>query len=146
MRELVDSTTLYNAIVAAPEVFTRVDSGTYALAAWGMRQADPYVSIVARVLADAGRPLAVGEIRFKVNAMRPIKSGSLQMLLDLNPRFYRSINGLYGLRAWIPNRDQQNLRIPDWQVEHIDSFQRVTRAEAKGYDISAIVNRDLSDN
>jgi hypothetical protein len=80
-----------------------------------------------KVLSDAGHPMGFGEIQALVSATRPIKRGSLQMYLDLDPRFYKSIQGAYGLRSWLPPRERQTLGTPDWQVEDRKSYQRILK-------------------
>ena len=124
------------------DVFVRVDSGTYGLKEWGLRTATQYTDIIATVMNEDGRALPKEVIFAKVNQIREIKESTLLMNLDLNPRFYRSIEGSYGLRAWLPNRDEQTLRTPRWLIEDSKSISRCDNASARGYNIEAIVNKD----
>jgi hypothetical protein len=135
-------TSLYNVLGYADETFVKVGQGTYALKEWGARKAEPYTDIVAGILRAAGRPLTLGAILNAVNQVRAIKPNSLTMLLGLNARFYESVDGEYGLRAWLPDRRRQTLRSPTWQVETSKSFERVKRAEKRGYNVEAIAERD----
>lgn len=134
---------IFNSLIGHKEIFCRVGSGTYGLTAWGLSGVDPYTEIVAEVLKKAGKPLTYAEIHHRVNAVRAIKSGSLTLLLDLNPRFYKSIESQYGLRAWIPPREKQTLRTPKWKVEDATSLKRVQAAQNRGYNVVRIVELDL---
>ena len=64
------------------------------------------------------------------------------MTLDMNPRFYFSQEGTYGLRAWLRVREKQTLRTPEWQVETFQSYERVERAMERGDDIDMIMSQD----
>lgn len=68
------------------------------------------------------------------------------MYLDMHPRFYKSINGTYGLRTWLPPREKQNLRTPEWLVEDSKSFERVERSKQRGYDVEGIIETDNIDD
>jgi hypothetical protein len=142
IRKHTHATSLYNTLIAMPEVFARVDQGTYGLCQWGLVTVDTYVDIIAAVLSQAGIPLAFGEILHQVNASRPIKSSSLTMHLTMHPRCYRSVQGRYGLRVWLPPRDRQTLRTPPAFVEEIRSYERLSRAKSRGYDVDNIVAKD----
>lgn len=142
--EKFSAQSLFNAMVANPEKFARTGPGTYGLTTLGHIAVDPYVDIIAGVLRVVGKPLSYGELLQRVTIKRPIKPGSFQMYVDLHPRFYKSVQGSYGLRSWLPPRGKQTLRTPRTLVEDSDSLQRVDRAKAKGYRVDAIVERDLS--
>ena len=132
---------LFNMLTAKEKKFVNVDHGTYGLKEWGLLKAEPYTEIVAVVLQTEGRTMTQALLN-AVNQFRAVEPNSLAMLLDLNPRFYSSINGEFGLRAWLPERSKQTLRTPSWQVESSKSFERVKRAEERGYNVDAIVERD----
>lgn len=132
----------YNMLTRTPGEFVRVEGGTYALGEWGLTPVASYVDTVAEVLHAVGKPLPYAVILQTVRSKRPVKASSLQMTLDLNPRFYRSVECTYGLRAWLPPREQQTLRTPKRLIEDRESFERVARAEARGYDTERIVERD----
>lgn len=133
--------TFFNAL-ADKKRFARVDTGTYGLVAWGLISAETYVDIVALHLKEAGHPLTEGEIFRAVSQTRQVKQNSLGMMLDLNARFYESLEGTYGLRAWLRPRHRQTLRTPPGYVETEASFQREARAIENGYDVEAIVAKD----
>jgi hypothetical protein len=124
--------------------FARVGQGTYGLRAWGIETVDPYTDIIADVLKSAGKALTVGDILHRVNARRPINEASLQMYLWMHPRFYQSVDGLYGLRGWLPPREKQTLRTPSRLVEKPESYERVARAVARKYDVARIIAQDKS--
>jgi len=119
-----------------------VGPGTYALAAWGAAPVPPYPALIARVLRAVGQPLPPDEIRRQVDQVRPITPGSLQMVLALHVRFYCSVDGTYGLRAWLPPDPETTA--PRWQVEERTSAQRVARAQAKGIDVARLTARDAA--
>ncbi len=133
---------LFNAVQGGDDVFARVGPGTYGLVAWGLTDVQFYPDVITEIFEREGKPLAFGETLRRVEAIRAIKVDTLQMYLDLDPRFYRSREGTYGLRSWLPSREKQTLRTPKWQVENADSFERVARAEARGVDVAALVARD----
>ena len=49
------------------------------------------------------------------------------MLLDMYPRFYKSLENTYGLRAWLSPREKQTLRTPEWLVESLDFMNGSTK-------------------
>lgn len=134
---------LLNAMQAKIDIFVRVASGTYGLREWGGKEKQPNTAIVARFLGTRTRPATYNEIFQEVGIPERMKSHSLKMSLDMHPRYYRSIENEYGLRAWLPPREMQRLSTPRWKVEAVDSFARVARAQARGYDVDAIVLRDI---
>jgi DNA-directed RNA polymerase delta subunit len=144
-RDTFNSTALYNALMNHPNLFVRVDSGTYALAEWGFSQIDTYPDIIASILKSSKKPLSADTIYHKVNEIRQVKQSTLIMSLDLHPRFYRSLEKTYGLRVWLPPREKQTLRTPEWLVEDSDSYKRLEQASQRGYDIENIIRAD-SDN
>ncbi len=141
-RSNFSSPAFFNALQGAHSKFARTSAGTYGLSEWGITSVGSYPDIIAEVLRDAGRPLTYGVLDARVSRKRPIKKASLMMFLTMHPRFYESLEGSYGLRAWLPPRDQQTLRTPKWKVEDTDSVARVERALERGYDVDAIVARD----
>jgi hypothetical protein len=64
------------------------------------------------------------------------------MFLEMHVRFYRSAAGSYGLRAWLAPRHQQTLLTPPGLVEAPESFERLTRASSRGYDVERIIAVD----
>ncbi len=141
-RTSFNTAALYNALQMDSERFTRVGRGIYALSKWGMEPVSPYTDIIAKVLREHGINLPSDAIFHRVNKIRKIKRGTLIMYLDLHPRFYRSIDGTYGLRIWLPPRDEQTLRTPERLIEDSKSLERVEKAQSRGYDIKSILEQD----
>jgi transcriptional regulator len=141
-RDSFNSTALYNALMNYPELFVRVDAGTYALVEWGFSQVDYYPDIIASILKSSNKPLSADAIYHKVNEIRQVKRTTLIMLLDLHPRFYRSLEKTYGLRVWLLPREKQTLRTPEWLVEDSDSYKRLEQASQRGYDIENMIRAD----
>lgn len=138
-----NSTTLYNVLMNYPELFVRVDAGTYALVEWGFNKVDTYPDIIASVLKSSKKPLSADVIYHKVNGIRHVKRSTLLMSLDMHPRFYKSLEKTYGLRIWLPAREKQTLRTPEWLVEDSDSYKRLEHASQRGYDVDNIIQPDL---
>lgn len=145
-RDSFNSAALYNALSSHPDVFVRIDAGTYALAEWGFSQVDYYPDIIASILKSSKKPLSADAIYHRVNEIRPVKQSTLIMLLDMHPRFYRSLEKTYGLRVWLPPREKQTLRTPQWLVEDSDSYKRVGQATQRGYDVENMIQADLDDD
>jgi hypothetical protein len=141
-RDSFNSTALYNALMSDSDLFVRVDAGTYALAKWGFNRVDTYPDIIASILKLQKKALPSEAVFFKVKEIRPIKQATLTMLLDLHPRFYKSLEKTYGLRVWLPDREKQTLRTPEWLIEDSDSYRRLEQAIQRGYDVESIVNAD----
>lgn len=140
-RQSFNQTAFYNALNNNKRL-VRVGPGTFALTEWGQATAIPYPDIIADILSNEPQPLTFGEIYLRVHERRTIKPTSLQMLLDMHPRFYLSENGLYGLRVRLPPRHKQTLLTPDELVEAEKSFRRIARAEARGYHVNDMLQRD----
>ncbi|MBV6393022.1 MAG: hypothetical protein KPEEDBHJ_02252 [Anaerolineales bacterium] len=145
-RDSFNSAALYNALSGHPDVFVRVDAGTYALTEWGFNQVDTYPDIIASILKSSKKPLSADAIYHRVNEIRPVKQSTLIMSLDMHPRFYRSLEKTYGLRVWLPPREKQTLRTPEWRVEDSDSYKRLEQASRRGYDIENMIQEDLDDD
>lgn len=84
-RDTFNSAALYNAISSHPDVFVRVDAGTYALAEWGLSQVDTYPDIIASILKSIGMPLAADTLYLRVNEIRQVKESTLIMSLEMHP-------------------------------------------------------------
>jgi DNA-directed RNA polymerase delta subunit len=141
-RKNFDTTGIYHALLNHTELFVRVGQGTYELVEWGGKQAAPYPEIIASILEEENRPIPYDLLMAKVSSVRTIKQQSFLLYLELHPRFYKSINNLYGLRGWLPPREKQNLRTPEWLIEDSKSYARVERARQRGYDIENLVSED----
>ena len=141
-KERFETRALYNVLFTNESLFVRVGQGTYELAEWGNKQVEPYTEIVASVLKREHQAIPFDLILAKVSSVRLVKQQTLVMNLDMHPRFYKSINGTYGLRNWLPPRENQNLRTPEWLIEDSKSFERVERAKQRGYDVESIIAGD----
>jgi transcriptional regulator len=141
-RDTFNSTALYNALMNHPQIFVRVDSGTYALVEWGFSQVDTYPDIIASILKSSSKPLSADAIYHKVHEIRQVKQSTLIMSLEMHPRFYKSLQKTYGLRAWLPPREKQTLRTPEWLVEDSESYKRLEQASQRGYDIESMIQAD----
>lgn len=141
LRQVFQVGTFFNSL-ADKAKFVRTDTGTYGLVAWGLTNAESYADIAAQILRTAGHPLTEGEIFGAVRQSRGVTQTSLGMMLDLNARFYESLEHTYGLRAWLLPRHRQTLRTPRGYVETEASFQREARARENGYDVAAIIAKD----
>jgi len=145
-RDTFNSTALYNTLMNHPKIFVRVDSGTYALVEWGFNQVDTYPDIIAAILKSSKKPLPADAIYHRVNEIRQVKQSTLIMSLEMHPRFYKSLQNTYGLRAWLPPREKQTLRTPEWLVENSDSYKRLEQASQRGYNIENMIQSDLDDD
>lgn len=132
----------FNQMQMDRDLFVRVGQGTYALTEWGVDRSETLNELIATLLFESGDCLSYGEILHRSSARQEVKALSIQMTLDLHPRFYRSLSGKYGLRAWLPARDRQTLRTPRDLVEAEDSERRVSNAEARGYNVTRMVVDD----
>lgn len=141
-RERFETRALYHVLLDHEELFVRVGQGTYELVEWGNKQVEPYPDIIASVLKREKQAIPIDSILAKVSLVRSVKQPSLIMYLDMHPRFYKSINNTYGLRGWLPPREKQNLRTPEWLIEDSKSIERVERARQRGYDIESIIAED----
>ena len=141
-RRSFSASTCFNQMQADQDVFVRVGQGTYALAEWGLERSESINDLVAEFLFESGRCLTYGELLHRANARQRVKKSSVQMTLDLHPRFYRALSGKYGLRAWLPARDMQTLRTVRDLVETEDSARRVRIAGGKGYNVARMVSAD----
>jgi len=133
---------LYNVLQDKNEVFVRVDAGTYALVEWGLSESEYYTDIVAKILKKERKALSFGTIYQQVKIVREVDKSSLTMLLDLNPRFYKSKASTFGLRAWLPPRHKQTLLTPQSLIEDQKSLLRVENAIKHGYNVEEIIERD----
>ena len=141
-RKNFETRAIYHALLAHNDTFVRVGTGTYELVEWGSKRVKSYPDIVASVLKQQNQAIPFDLILGKVSSIRSVKQPSLFMYLEMHPRFYRSINNTYGLQGWLPPREKQNLRTPEWLIEDSKSLERVERAQRRGYDIENIIVDD----
>ena len=132
-----------NVLVRHLHLFVRVNVGTYALVEWGYSRIDTYVDIIASILKASNRALPTQTIYHGVCDIRPVKETTLTMSLAFHPRFYRSLEGTYGLRVWLLAQEKQALPTPDWLVEERDSYQRLEQAMQRGYNVDRLLKMDL---
>jgi len=143
LRSSVNPRVLCSALGGHAKTFVRVGPGIYALAAWGTAPAPPYPALIARVLREVGQPLAFDGIRRRVEQVRPVKPGTLRTTLSRHARFYRSVKGTYGLRAWLsPGAPEP---APRWWAEDEASARRVARAQSRGGDVACLIAQDAAD-
>jgi hypothetical protein len=105
--------------------FVRVGPGTYGLAEWGSQTPEPDDDTIASVLRQAGRPMTREQIFDRVSAVQQASWSGIGMSLNAHPRFYKSIEDTYGLRAWLCAADGQSDPRPIWLIEDPKSCQRV---------------------
>ena len=141
-RESFSQSSCFNAIQSDTKLFVRVGPGTYALAAWGVRKGKHLTDLIGAVFREEGRCLEYADVLHRILGKQTVKAESVELTLKMNPRFYCATSGKYGLRAWLPPREEQTLRTPKDLVETADSVRRVARARARGYDVEGIVGRD----
>ncbi|HEY60537.1 MAG TPA: hypothetical protein G4N92_07645 [Anaerolineae bacterium] len=141
-RKSFNASGLYNALQSHKDVFVRVNQGAYGLKEWGLYEAEYFPEIIAKILKRGKFPLPLGKILFEVNKVRQMKRTSLILSLDLHPRFYKSINNTFGLRAWLEERYKQNLLTPDDFIEESKSYQRIEKAKSRGYNVEEIISLD----
>ena len=141
-RKDFSASSCFNQMQIDKDLFVRVGQGTYALTEWGIGRSETLNDLIASLLFESSKCLSYGEILHRSSARQDVKALSIQMTLDLHPRFYRSLSGRYGLRAWLPTRDRQTLRTPKDLVEAEDSGRRVSNALAKGYNVARMVSED----
>jgi hypothetical protein len=132
----------YRTFSLSPQKFARVGPGTYALRELGYETISSHTDAIAAFLRESGTTRTDAEISSGVQTDRQIKPATLKMLLNLHVRFFRSIDGSYGLRAWLQPREKQSLRTPPSLVEAADSHQRLAVALSRGYNVDQIVARD----
>ena len=119
----------HNRMQSLKDMFAYAGQGTYGLREWG---ADvPYVrDLIIEVLAATGHPLTMAEIASEAAKKRVIKESSLAFYLGLDPDFYLSRSGKYGLPEWLdPN---PTIRTPrDYVQELNDREKRLNSSFAK---------------
>jgi DNA-directed RNA polymerase delta subunit len=141
-RDSMNPAAIYNALMDESK-FVRVEAGTYGLTEWGLTQVDTFPDIIASILRTEKKPLPIDTIYQKVQRIRSIKPNTLTTVLEAHPRFYKSLEKTYGLRVWLPSREQQTLRTPEALVENNNSFKRLQSAAQRGYDVENILKADL---
>ena len=134
---------MLNVLQSQSDDYVRVGQGTYGLASRGFEEVEGYPELIASVLKSSGGPMTQDDITERVSRMRIGKDQSIKMIIDMHPRFYRSLNGLYGLRAWLPPGKPVDLNLPEAMSETESSWRRVGRAQAKNYNVDRIIALDL---
>lgn len=129
MRQSFNPTPMFNSLLSHSEVFVRLDQGTYGLKKWGGTRVPYFKVLLESALHSAERSLSFGTLFSIVSEQRAAKKNSIQMYLDLDPKFYKSVDGTYGLRTWLPPPHLQTLRTPAWKIESPESAKRVRRAK-----------------
>lgn len=129
LRSDIYPSSMFNAIQSADEIFARVGQGTYGLTAWGLEDVPFFKELIRDTLKEQGCVMSKGALKSAVDQRRRIKPESLAMYLDLDPIFYRSVNGEYGLREWLPPRHRQTLSTPRTLIESRESRRRLSSAK-----------------
>ena len=119
----------HNRLQSMKSLFSYAGQGTYGLRAWG--DDVPYIrSLIAEVLESAGKPLTIIEIGNESSKRRHVKEASLVLYLSLDPDFYMSRSGKYGLPKWLdPSPTIRTSR--DYVQEINDREKRVNSSFAK---------------
>ena len=93
----------HNRMQSMKGLFAYAGQGTYGLREWG---ADvPFVrELLVEVVRTAGRPLTMTQIANEAAAERDVNEASLTLYLSLDPDFYLSRSGKYGLTEWLDPR------------------------------------------
>lgn len=95
----VNGRTIHNALIRSPDKFVWVRSGTYGLAAWGLRKPPFIKDRLVELLSETRYPLPFWHLKEKALEVCNCKEESVRMTLDLNPRLFRKFEGdQYGLR------------------------------------------------
>jgi hypothetical protein len=144
-RESFDTRAIYHSLLRCEDMFVRVGQGTYGLKEWGGKTPDTFPDIIESILKQENRSLPIDALFSKVAILRPVKLPSLIMTMEMHHRFYKSINDTYGLREWLPAREKQNLRTPEWLIETAKSFTRVAKAKSRGYLVDQFASGDELD-
>jgi hypothetical protein len=91
--------TVHGAMLRKAEKFVWVKSGTYGLAAWGLKKPPFAKDRLVELLSETGYPLPLWHLEQKVLEVCNCKLGSIRMTLDLNPKLFMKFEGdQYGLR------------------------------------------------
>ncbi len=124
------------------EDFKRVGRGIYTLSAQGKLPEDAYSDIIFDVLCAAGGVLSLAKLHRGVIRLRPMTVGFLVQCLADSPRFFKAMNGWYGLRVCLPKWQRQRHAVPDYLIELPRSSEGLVRVEARGDAIAEILERD----
>jgi hypothetical protein len=94
----VNERRVHNAIMRTPQKFVWVGSGTYGLAAWGIKRPPYLKDRLVQLLSEARYPLSYWHLREKVLEVCNCKEASIRMTLDLNPKVFKKFeDDQYGL-------------------------------------------------
>ena len=95
----VNERTIHNAIIREQRKFVWVKSGTYGLAAWGLKRPPFIKDRLVELLSESLYPLPFWHLKEKVLEVCNCREDSVRMTLDLNPRLFKKFEGdQYGLR------------------------------------------------
>lgn len=111
-REL-NATAMYNAISGNDAVFVYRGPGTYGLREWGLERQAYQKDVIADWFRRTGRnaqaSLIVADLEGTENE---IGAASVSWYLLDHPLFFEDVDGLYGLREWLPPAGEQRLDTP----------------------------------
>ena len=132
----------FNRLQSDRDSFVRVAQGTYGLIEWGIEPVETLNDLIASLFFEDEKCLYYEEVFGRAIWHQHVNSTSIKMTLNLHPRFYRAESGKYGLRAWLPNREDQTLATPRDLVETVESRRRLPTAKKRGYNVGRIVSED----
>lgn len=90
----------HNRMQSMKDMFGYSGQGIYGLREWGPDV--PFVrDLICEVLKSAGNPLTMTEIANEAGKKREVNESSLVLYLSLDPDFYLSRSGKYGLDEWL---------------------------------------------
>jgi len=95
----VNERTIHNSIIRDQRKFVWVKSGTYGLAAWGLKRPPFIKDRLVELLSESLYPLPFWHLKEKVLEVCNCKEDSVRMTLDLNASLFKKFEGdQYGLR------------------------------------------------
>jgi hypothetical protein len=125
------------------ELFAQLGGGNYTLVEWGSPRVEPCRDLIRAILERENHPLPAETILSRVSEIRPVTRVSVLSSLHLNLRFYRSMQGTFGLRGWLPETlAEPDHSTPDWRIEEPGSLRRIERAAARGFDVKKLLSED----
>lgn len=124
-----DTTTFYNAIGAADDVFVYRGPGTYGLREWGLKAKRYQKDVLVEWFREANRNVEVSEIEHALAGTEDaIGYSSIALYLGTNEAFYQDLDGKFGLREWLPTPEEQRLDTPRHLRESARSRKRLGKS------------------
>ena len=111
-REL-NTSAMYNAILANDHIFVYRGPGTYGLREWGLERRAYQKDVIADWFRRSGRNARPAQIVADLRGTEDeIGDASVAWHLHDHPLFFEDLDGFYGLREWLPPPDEQRLDTP----------------------------------